>query len=468
MKEKHFVIIGSGLAGTIISNILAKGHKVSVLEKGKSKKLEYPNLNFIKKSFGESKTFCYGLGGTTNLWHNGLIKLDPSHIQGSNFKRVIKESESYADEAACMLNLKLSYTSAYESILKKYNSLTNTITGAKFDLDTIIMPQASGKLSLSNKVSVYTSVTRLEFHKKNDIISSVSFCDENSNSKKLVLDELIICAGGLGSFQIVNKLLENGDAGARTRSTTLIDHPMGFLGKIKVSKKYDELFSKFVNSSSHGFSSRAGIKGKAKGLNYICYFRPAVTLGNSLSIYKFKSKLGTATWFKRLGLLFDIRIIHPDIIAEIMLFITGKILRKRVYSVWFVFEQNKVHCGENYVDGKNGNLEISWEISSEEKEAYSKAINDVREILSPFVTAANFQTTNIEKYLWSAAHYSGTLAVGPGQVLNNNLELKGFKNVCVCDGSVIQEHSYANTGLTIAQLSVRLAKFLSGKYDAAK
>jgi choline dehydrogenase-like flavoprotein len=36
--------------------------------------------------------------------------------------------------------------------------------------------------------------------------------------------------------------------------------------------------------------------------------------------------------------------------------------------------------------------------------------------------------------------------------------LKCCDNVYVCDGSVIQEHSYANTGLTIGQLALRLAE----------
>jgi choline dehydrogenase-like flavoprotein len=33
--------------------------------------------------------------------------------------------------------------------------------------------------------------------------------------------------------------------------------------------------------------------------------------------------------------------------------------------------------------------------------------------------------------------------------------------VFVCDGSIIQEHSYANTGLTIGQLAMRLAERVS-------
>jgi choline dehydrogenase-like flavoprotein len=46
-------------------------------------------------------------------------------------------------------------------------------------------------------------------------------------------------------------------------------------------------------------------------------------------------------------------------------------------------------------------------------------------------------------------------------LLDSSLRLKACDNVFVCDGSVIQEHSYANTGLTIGQLALRLSDTLS-------
>jgi choline dehydrogenase-like flavoprotein len=46
-------------------------------------------------------------------------------------------------------------------------------------------------------------------------------------------------------------------------------------------------------------------------------------------------------------------------------------------------------------------------------------------------------------------------------LIDRDLKLKFCDNVYVCDGSVIQEHSYANTGLAIGQLAFRLVKRIS-------
>jgi choline dehydrogenase-like flavoprotein len=62
-------------------------------------------------------------------------------------------------------------------------------------------------------------------------------------------------------------------------------------------------------------------------------------------------------------------------------------------------------------------------------------------------------------WLWSAAHQTGTVSMGKnddGEV-DESLRLKGTNNVYVCDGSVIQESSYANIGLSIAQLAEYLS-----------
>ena len=70
-----------------------------------------------------------------------------------------------------------------------------------------------------------------------------------------------------------------------------------------------------------------------------------------------------------------------------------------------------------------------------------------------------------EDWLWSAAHHSGTISMGveENNLIDPDLKIHGLNNVFVCDASVIQEHSYVNTGLTIAQLALRLSYLLEHK-----
>ena len=70
--KKCVVVIGSGLAGSLICNELVKNSSVILLESGLKNSISYPKTAFIHKHFGPVKTFCIGGGGTTNIWHNGL------------------------------------------------------------------------------------------------------------------------------------------------------------------------------------------------------------------------------------------------------------------------------------------------------------------------------------------------------------------------------------------------------------
>ena len=47
-------------------------------------------------------------------------------------------------------------------------------------------------------------------------------------------------------------------------------------------------------------------------------------------------------------------------------------------------------------------------------------------------------------------------------VCDENGRDHGMKNLYVCDGSLIPSSGYANTGLTIAALALRLADYLNG------
>ena len=81
-------------------------------------------------------------------------------------------------------------------------------------------------------------------------------------------------------------------------------------------------------------------------------------------------------------------------------------------------------------------------------------------MLSGIADEINLKTDIDEDWLWSHAHHSGTISMGKNtdSCVDQDLKLHSCDNVFVCDGSIIQEHSYANTGLTIGQLAMRLAE----------
>jgi choline dehydrogenase-like flavoprotein len=242
----------------------------------------------------------------------------------------------------------------------------------------------------------------------------------------------------------------------------LIDHPMGFIGKIRVNKELRSYFNQLVNYKVGDFTSRCGIVLRESGYSHICYIRPAVMMSNRLDIYKFKSKLANSTFKEKIRCLFDVRIFHPDILAEIYMYLTGKQISSSVFSLWVVFEQK--YDADRSVTYDSGVTNINWFISDVEIENYKKSLVKLKKILSPAVRDIEIVESNLDDYLWSAAHHSGTVGIGTetGQV-NEELLLNGFENVYVCDASIINEHSYSNTGLTIAQLSLDLCQRIINK-----
>src|SRR5580704_16825295 len=67
------VIIGAGLAGSLLASRLAARHRVIVIEQArKSAPLRVVDRG---RAAGLDPHVGMGLGGTTSLWHNGLIEL---------------------------------------------------------------------------------------------------------------------------------------------------------------------------------------------------------------------------------------------------------------------------------------------------------------------------------------------------------------------------------------------------------
>ena len=146
--------------------------------------------------------------------------------------------------------------------------------------------------------------------------------------------------------------------------------------------------------------------------------------------------------------------------AEIYAHLFGVQIRSRVFNLLLLFEQKR---GENRVSYGDKAIKVDWRISKEELTVYNQILKKLKSMLEPIADELTIQSPLTEEWLWSAAHHSGTIALGdkPGDLVDENLKLHGIENGYVCDGSIIQEHSYANTGLTIGQLALRLADHLS-------
>jgi hypothetical protein len=304
------------------------------------------------------------------------------------------------------------------------------------------------------------SVTDIDFVPKGKSVQSVNF-KLNNTRHSLDADAVIVSAGALGSPWFVKKALTTlGDSSEKV-GVGFMDHPLGFVGKVKIKKHLDKQIKNFALFDKGGYEFRTAIRLKSPCGNYTCaaFLRPALTMENNLAMYKYKSRLGANSGLDRAKNMFSFKIFHPDILAEIASHLFSLTIPGRIYNVLLVFEQKR---GKSSVTYDSNGLVVDWSITGEELSVYNSVLKKLHRMLSGIADEINIKTDISEAWLWSHAHHSGTIAVGKNSdaYVDQDLSLRGCDNVFVCDGSIIQEHSYANTGLTIGQLGMRLAERL--------
>jgi hypothetical protein len=460
--KKNIVVIGAGLAGTLICNQLVEKCNVTLLEAGEKDRTSYPDITFANKPLASVKTFCLGGGGTTNLWHNGLMPISVEDITSFEFREALIDATQYIDKTARNLYwVDDPYTAEYEHSVSQMNSIAENIGVFSDGIDCLLYPKKYNKLEVDTRINACYSVTDIDFVPNGKSIQSVNYYINNTKHS-IDTDIIILSAGALGSPRLVKKALSALGLSSEKAGIGFIDHPIGFVGKVKFKKHVNKLIKKFVLFDRGNYECRTAVRLKSACGKYTCaaYFRPALTMENNLSIYKYKSLLGASSGMDRIRNIFSFKLFHPDILAEIASHLFSLPIPGRIYNVFLVFDQKR--GGSNVTYNENG-LVVDWRITDEELSVYNNVLKKLLLMLSGIVEKINIKTDINEDWLWSHAHHSGTISLGKDidSYVDQDLKLHSCDNVFVCDGSIIQEHSYANTGLTIGQLAMRLVERVS-------
>lgn len=462
--NRSIVVIGSGLSGTLLCNDLSRDHDVILVEKGPENRIEYPVIQYAKKKLAEVNTFCFGKGGTTNLWHNGLIPINPKDVSGLSFKDVLFDALPFIDRAAGALYFAhSSFQAEYDRLVAEVNSLSSNFAVFPHGFDCLIYPKKFQRLTPVSQAKTFFDVKNLEFVFDNSRISQILF-SARGKDHVLAPDIVIVAAGAMGTPGVLQKIVNAAGLSCHSEGGGFIDHPMGFVGKVRFKKDISSVFRKLSAYDKGCFVSRNAVRLKSGCGRYTAaaFFRPALTMDNRLDIYKYKSALGASAGLTRLKNAFSWKIFHPDIVAEIFAHLFGVSIPSRTFNILFISEQKR---DSNRVYYEGDQLHVDWSISDEEMTAYREMLERLTGMLAELADETNINTDITEDWLWSAAHHSGTTPMGDGDddLIDSDLKVKFCQNAFVCDGSVLQEHSYANTGLAIGQLAFRLADHIRRK-----
>jgi hypothetical protein len=279
--------------------------------------------------------------------------------------------------------------------------------------------------------------------------------------KSIACDIVVCSAGGLGSPEVIKQFQRIAGIDNINTGHWLIDHPMGFVGKIKVKNTFD-IRGLIAEPYTKKYQLRRGfaVHDPESGLNHCIYLRPSGTLKDSLDLYEAKKQIATyrasKNYFKLAKLL-----ANQDIFIEAVALKLGIQIPTKYYSILVVSEQRPDFC--RFVEQEGKNRAINWNVSPKEVRSISRSLDIFLQHFSKDLEEINM-ASDIGTRLWSAAHHSGTCRMSATPtlgVVDIDLKVHGFENLYICDGSVIPNSGYSNTGATIIALANRLHSHLA-------
>ena len=464
--KPNLVIVGAGLGGCFLADSLTEQWNVTFVEFGS----QLPKLqDRVQDTATAAVTYPHiasGLGGTTAWWHNGLMEVDEKVFQEkwpfSKSELAPYYSRAYEKLAGVA---QINISEAVELLRQKYKSLG---IQEKLFGEELFYPRrrvnAWHALSLNGRVKVVEGeVIELGHDGKCEIRNLL--VKKGDQAYEINGDVFVLAAGGLCTPLLIQKLAEKlPNPALQQAGFHYEDHPSVLVGEVILSEPLYKLWNFPVRGSNGNL--RLPLVVKQDGLLVSFQLRPAIAtrlnskrdIGATL-LSEIRNNPFNFSSYPRL-------LTQWNDVLEILSFMFRIHLPTRHYSLMMVAEQpSSDKCA---VWRKNDGAAIyrNWDISDSYINSLQESIHRVITDLGDLVKSVNIfpDWTNS---IMSSSHHSGTarMAASPSKgVCDENGRVYGMRNLYVCDGSLIPSSGYANTGLTIAALALRMAEHLRAGY----
>jgi len=436
------VIIGAGLAGSVLASRLAARHRVIVIEQARrSAPLAVLDRG---RAAGLDPHLGMGLGGTTYLWHNGLIELEASDyaawpLRAADLQRHLADAHVALSGA--------SLARVHEVAAELRTGLAAAGVPEKLLGSPMFYPAHRRNLwHAASPRGVETVIGRVERLALDDarVRGALLF----GNAEPVAGDVFILAAGGLGSPAI----LQASGAGAfKNAGRFYFDHPVGFVGEVALTADLNRLWNRY-DSGLQG-SVRLPLVIATRGQKFAFYLRPAGP--TALKAKSVLSDLRNNPFDPRLHLQL---LLHSNDIVEALSLKAGVNIPTRRFVLYMSAEQRPQE--ERAIAGAPGAVTRDWRLDDEFFRAAQDAIRGLIDALAP-ITARSTVFEQWPADIETAAHHCGTCrmaATAERGVADADGRVFGTTNLYVCDGAAIPAAGYANTGLTIGALALRLAE----------
>ncbi|PUE31186.1 hypothetical protein B9Z35_09185 [Limnohabitans sp. Jir61] len=458
----RLVIVGAGLGGCFLADALAEIWDVTVVELGSRSTQLQSRIKDIGKAAITYPHVGSGLGGSTTVWHNGLIEIEDeifakkwpfsktelSDYYDAAFNKLSGVSRHAVMDATQALRSKLIANGIPENLLHQglYYPSRRINVWKKFKLKSRV------KL-IKGEVTDFTVDSSFKIRQLKLSCANGEFLIEG--------DIFVIAAGGLSTPLLLQKLNDvKNYSGSDLAGFNYEDHPTGFVAEVTLDAPIYKLWN-FQVLGGKG-TLRLPMVVSQDGLLVSFQLRPAVQFRPRNKVSSVLSDLRNQPY--KIRNYFRI-LSHWDDFLDVLSFKFGIHLPTRHYTLLMVAEQPTEAVRSVWTDNERRLIFRNWKLDKSYTDVLQKAINQViNKLGGKLLNAHVFPCWNND--LQSSSHHSGTarMHVSPSQgVCNENGKVHGIDNLYVCDGSLIPASGYANTGLTIAALSLRMADHLVKK-----
>jgi hypothetical protein len=443
------VIIGAGLAGSLIASKLADRHRITVIEQSSANKpvrvADRGRPAALDAHAGS------GFGGTTYLWHNGLIELEdgdfgtwplPAHEVAARIPA--------AHEALSGAPIGLMREIGEELRARlEHEGLPHRLLGKPlfYPVKRRNVWQ-SEHLRERQVATVIGHVERLAI----DDGGRVRGAWLAGRTEPVAGDVFVLAAGGLGSPLILQATRDGDFANA---GRFYADHPAAFVGEITVRANLNRLWNRFDRRL--GGSLRVPLVIATPRQKFAFYLRPAGP--TAIKVKSVLSDLRNAPFNPR---NYARLLMHSNDIVEALSLRAGINIPTRRFVLYMLAEQ--LPQDGIAVEARGDGVVRDWRLGEDFLAAARAAIARLLAELAPIVERASV-FANWPDDIQTAAHHSGTCrmaAAAASGVCDRDGRVFGTANLFVCDGSVLPAAGYANTGLTIGALALRTADTVLG------
>lgn len=466
MSRPTAVIVGAGLGGCMLAHALLDTHDVTIVERGADTiDPRYPVIDIGLPARTEPH-FGAGLGGSTQLWHNGLIEID-DEIFDSQWPIAKAELDRYYEQAFPMLSgvTRQRVREAIVELREKYRAL-----GLPGDaLPGLYYPRwpmnVWDSLKLAGRVNlVRGNVTNFQLAEGGAVTALT--VDVDGQRQDVGGDVFVLAAGGLGSPVLLQQLAHSVDLPALAQAGYHYeDHPMGFVGEVELTVPLYQLWNFYVAGT--GGNLRLPLVVVHNGMQFSFQLRPAAAFHRDSRRERVGSvlhELRQRPWnlFNYVKLL-----THWDDVLDILSFKLGIRLPTKRYTLLMMAQmppsaERAIWSEQDPASGNERRVR-RWTFTQAYQDDLHAAVATVLERLGPILKSARVFPDWIAG-LATGAHHSGTARMSGSSasgVCDADCRVHGMPNLYVCDGSVIPASGIANTGLTISALALRLAEHLA-------